>query len=195
MTNRQKQALETKKLLEDTGRVMLREGLENFRVEDLTNACGVSKGIFYHYFENKDKFVFHLSMDTYLEMEKRLKKMKKDPVRDQLQYYVVEHTKSMLNGFTKQYYLSILGGDDVLNDGAEKMDYDIRTIEHVLNAAAENGELRDDIPSAQLAKLIFVSLLGRSLYWLIQQDKCDPMQLAQELFETFIMPAVDQYRV
>ena len=187
--------METKKLLEDTGRVMLREGLDKFRVEDLTKACGVSKGIFYHYFENKDKFVFHLSMDTYLEMEKKLEEMKKQPIREQLQYYVIEHTKSMVDGFTRQYYLSVLSGEDVLNDGANKMDFDIKTIEHVLNAAVENGEISPETPCAQLAKLIFVSLLGRSLYWLVQQDKCDPMQLAQEIFETFIMPSIEKYRI
>ncbi|MBE5996399.1 MAG: TetR/AcrR family transcriptional regulator [Lachnospiraceae bacterium] len=195
LTNRQKQALETKKLLEDTGRILLRKGIDTFRIEDLTKECGVSKGTFYHYFENKDQFVLHLSMDVYVELEKELERRKGEPVREQLRYYVEEHTKSMVNGFTKQYYLSVLNEQNVLQGGADKMDYDQKAIEKILQAGINNGELKKELPVTEISRLIFVALCGRSLYWLIQKDKCDPMKLAEELLNIFFVPAVEKYYI
>ena len=62
MTNRQMEALETRrKLLEAGKRIMTEKGMSNTCVEEITKAAGVSKGTFYTYFRRKEELVFELS--------------------------------------------------------------------------------------------------------------------------------------
>ncbi|MBQ7409298.1 MAG: TetR/AcrR family transcriptional regulator, partial [Alphaproteobacteria bacterium] len=55
MNMRERAALETRKKLLKTGqKLIMRKGLSNISVEDITNAAGVAKGTFYTYFKRKE---------------------------------------------------------------------------------------------------------------------------------------------
>lgn len=69
MTNRQAAALETRRRLISTAKHMICEkGLAGTSVEEITQACGVSKGTFYTYFKRKEDVVQELSRDMFGEI-------------------------------------------------------------------------------------------------------------------------------
>ena len=55
MTKRQQQFIETKNKLWEVGKEMIAErGYDQVKISDITKACGLSTGNFYHYFKSKD---------------------------------------------------------------------------------------------------------------------------------------------
>ena len=69
MTNRQAAAAETRKRLVDVAKNLIcTKGLVNVSVEEITQACGVSKGTFYTYFKRKEDVVLELSQGMFGEI-------------------------------------------------------------------------------------------------------------------------------
>jgi AcrR family transcriptional regulator len=69
LTNRDLQAIETKKRIYDTAvRLLAEKGYDNTSVDDICNASGVAKGSFYHYFRKKSDII----VKTYEDVDERI---------------------------------------------------------------------------------------------------------------------------
>ncbi|MBQ6452767.1 MAG: helix-turn-helix transcriptional regulator, partial [Coriobacteriales bacterium] len=62
LNKRQLQALETKRLLLETGRALIAErGIEHVTAEDIVSVAGVAKGTFFFHFGSMGNFIMSLS--------------------------------------------------------------------------------------------------------------------------------------
>lgn len=77
LTNRQKQAIETRNKIYNTAlELMEKKGFNNITVEEISKKAGVSVGAFYHYFDSKN--------DIYYEIYNRMDEYYKKEVADKL---------------------------------------------------------------------------------------------------------------
>jgi len=74
MTNRDRQALESKERIFNAAIDLIREkGYDNVTIEDICNKTGMSVGAFYHYFKSKSEIVAHSQLFYNEALEKVLK--------------------------------------------------------------------------------------------------------------------------
>ena len=74
MTNRDRQALESKARIFNASTNLIREkGYDNVTIEDICNKTGMSVGAFYHYFKSKSEIVAHSQLFYNEALEKALK--------------------------------------------------------------------------------------------------------------------------
>ena len=85
MTNRKLAAMETrKKLVAAAKKIICDKGLVNTSIEEITEACGVSKGTFYTYFKRKEDIVFELSREVFTEI------LEKPAQRNRIEYIITQ---------------------------------------------------------------------------------------------------------
>ena len=71
MNLREKAVAETRRKLLKTGqKLIMKNGLSNVSVEDITNAAGVAKGTFYTYFKRKEDIVCEICREPFADIAK-----------------------------------------------------------------------------------------------------------------------------
>lgn len=173
MTNRQAAALETRRRLISTAKHMICEkGLAGTSVEEITQACGVSKGTFYTYFKRKEDVVQELSRDMFGEILAEAQ-AQPGPFPERLTYYMVHFSDYIEKGSLKmaQCWISGVSQPELCPDGTEKLQKDLSSLEVLLQSGVEHGELSPRTPVAALAYHLTEVLYGQLLCWALQNGK------------------------
>ncbi|MBE5996401.1 MAG: TetR/AcrR family transcriptional regulator [Lachnospiraceae bacterium] len=198
MTNRQKQAMETKKLLIRKGRKYLAEnGTQAFRIDDFVKECSVSKGTFYHYFPSKDEFIFSIMEFPYMELREEVNARMQEDIVDQIRWFAVEHTRFLVEfgtDFTAHFYAGAFNGTISTSSHVES-DYLMEIFTLILGKGVESGKLRKDTPVEQLSQIFSACLRGRSVTWCLSPEKVDPMELTGQIFREMMEPCLSKYVV
>ena len=198
MTNRQKQAIETKKLLIRRGRKYLAEcGIPSFRIDDFVKECGVSKGTFYHYFPSKDDFIFSIMEFPYKELTEEVESHFAEEITEQVKWFVTEHTRLLLEfgtDFTSRFYTGAFTGTISMESHVES-DYLIETFGMLFQKGVESGKLIADTPVEKLAQIFSACLRGRSVTWCLSPDKTDPLEMTRQIYRELFKPCLEKYTV
>ncbi len=169
MTNRQMAALETRKRLVDAAKGIISEkGLANTSINEITDACGVSKGTFYTYFKRKEDIVYELSggkhRDIMLDAQ-----AKSDSLHGQITYFLVEMARFIEKNSLKlcQEWVRNTVDPDLIVDSTQKhvIEGDIHLVEELLEDAKKRGELAEDCSVHVLAHTLIDILYGQMLCW------------------------------
>lgn len=169
MTNRQIAAEETRRrLVESAKAIICDKGLTNTSVEEITEACGVSKGTFYTYFKRKEDIVFELSRGMFHEILSNAKAYE-GTLPEKLENYMVSFAGYIEKSSVKlaQEWVKNVVDPDISREGIHKLGQDLSAVSQLLQAGAAEGLLRQDAPIQELAEAINDLLYGQMLCWAI----------------------------
>lgn len=180
LTERQKKALETReKLLATSLELFGKQGFEHVSIEQITKACGVSKGTFYTHFPSKYDVILEKFKELdhfYMTVEKKIDSH-------------LSASKKILKIYEEQMiYLTTIVGKDVMRtvytaamtNHAGQDHYLIspqRKIFQILNQYIEEGirtkEFRQDIAPQEMQAIIQRCMRANVYDWLIHDETFD----------------------
>lgn len=166
MTNRQQQALATRKKLLDTAELMMKEHKTfDVSVDEIVAKCGVAKGTFYHYFKTKDAFLAEITHNSYAQMKRRFQET------DGVTSYIARLRMFLMDWYKQAAELGlpfpvkamdlIQHADAGKRNGTEK---GLEIILECLNGAVSCGELLPGVPVEDLALTIIFTMHGSILH-------------------------------
>lgn len=146
---------------------LIRErGYSDVSVEDITKACGISKGSFYTYFSSKDNLFNEGTFVTYrAHILEEYEKARDLPLLERLAYFeertwsVIENWRASTGREWIRFNMQSPDeqGIDALSNGFER---NIDMVEQLLRDAVTAGELRPNTPARVLAESIVASRIG-----------------------------------
>lgn len=198
MTKRQQQFIETKNKLWEVGKEMIAErGYDQVKISDITKACGLSTGNFYHYFKSKDAFFAALEQEPYDKLTEETRNLEGSTLPDKLAYYIRERFaflgENSVN-FTRQWIRHASAPEyHELYQEDTKVDTDIRMIQQLIEEAVQAGELKDDTPVEPLAHMIVLTLFGTTFYYSVRDGKFELERWGKDLTELLRTSVLAQY--
>ncbi len=184
MTNRQKAAMETRRRLLETAKQMIAEqGFCHVSIDDIVKACGVARGTFYTYFKNKEDIVQAISRQPFSDIEAEMEKMS-GLMEEKLCYYVREFTERIQQHglkITQQWVKCVIDPDAVPEDkDGKKLDYDLQSLQGILQKAIAAGDLKADTPVQRISRLMISQLYGVMTCWCMSNGAMDTKGLLED---------------
>ncbi len=195
MTNRQLAAAETRKKLVDTAKAIICDkGLTNTSVEEMTEACGVSKGTFYTYFKRKEDIVFELSRGMFDEILENAEKQD-GTVVEKLEYYMTHFAEYIEKSSVKlaQEWVKNVVDPDISEIGINKLAKDSAAVYRLLQLALEAGELKDGTSIKNIAADIVELLYGQMLCWALSGGKVSYKRRTEEFCKAHLAALLNGY--
>lgn len=195
MNNRQLAALETrKKLVETAKKIISDKGLTNVSVEDITDACGVSKGTFYTYFKRKEDIVFELSKGIFDEILVNAKSGSKTML-ERLKEYMVNFSTYIEKSSLKlaQEWIKNVVDPDISKEGIWKMEKDISALRELLEFGKGNAMLSAEAPTEKLAYTINDILYGQMLCWAMSGGAYSFSSRTEEFADMYLNAIIGKY--
>ena len=195
MTNRQLAAAETRKKLVETAKTIICDkGLTNTQIEEITDACGVSKGTFYTYFKRKEDIVFELSEGIFDEILANAKDCK-GTIIQKLENYMINFSGYIEKSSVKlaQEWIKNVVNPDITDVGINKLHKDPSAVTEILQSGIRTGLLKDDTPVEQLADTINDLLYGQMLCWTMSGGAYSFEERTKEFCKTYLNILLKQY--
>lgn len=199
MTNRQLAAAETRrKLIAAAKKVIGEKGLVNTSIEEITEACGVSKGTFYTYFKRKEDIVFELSRDVFAEILKEAEAFE-GSFSERLENYMVNFSGYIEDSGVKlaQEWIRNVVNPELAEGGPEqsKLRADLRSMEALTASGIERGELRPDAPAGIIAHTLIDLLYGQLLCWCMSDGAYSFKERTQEFCTLYLHSYLSHYLI
>lgn len=195
MTNRQLAAAETRKrLVEAAKAIICDKGLTNTQIEEITDACGVSKGTFYTYFKRKEDIVFELSERVFNEILVNAKDCK-GTIIQKLENYMINFSGYIEKSNVKlaQEWIKNVVDPDITDIGINKLHKDLSAVIEILQSGIETGLLKDHAPVEQLADTINDLLYGQMLCWAMSGGAYSFEERTRNFCKTYLNILLKQY--
>lgn len=194
VTSRSIQAGKTRqKIYETAFRLITERGFEHVTVDEICHESGVAKGSFYHYFKSKDDIV----IETYKIVDKQYS----DEVRALPQGmssfekiistvgFQATYAKKKGVAFVRQIYKSQLeSGTDFFI--SEDRPY-FKILREIIDAGMKAGEIRNDLPSVELARWIVSFSRGVTYDWCLHDGTYDIEQVMERAFRVILQNFLD----
>lgn len=175
MNLRQKQAMETKKLLFDTAiKLLEKTEFEKITIRDIVKEAGVSVGTFYHYYETKLDVYYetYIFADEFFEntVKKELAKMSgfENKLYRFFDYYAQYNSEMTDFALTKILYNSANRQFDRKSDIGM-----IPVLTGVMREGIESGELHTKLSASEAAEHFMVAVRGLVYHWCTNDGKFD----------------------
>lgn len=188
MNLREKAAIETRKKLLKTGqKLIMKNGLSNVSVEDITNAAGVAKGTFYTYFKRKEDIVCEICREPFADIAKRFCESKEPSIEKKLAVYfndfMTEVQRYGIN-ICREWLRDVITPANVTDaKDTQKWQYDTKTLLDMLNFAVKNGELKKNTPTETLTHIIMTQMYGMMLCWCMSDAEFNPLDWTHKFCE------------
>lgn len=177
---RKQQALETRQHLLEVGIPLIEaRGYDNVKVEDITRACGVAVGTFYHHFKSKDAFFFAQNGVDFAAISAGVQKRSSTmALRENVRLFLEEWFAG-IRALSPEYLAAWLGHsadseyhEDVHGTGDTGRVHE-QALEAGFRAYVEAGELRENAPVQEAAQFIVVTLYGLDVRYCMTQGVID----------------------
>lgn len=165
-TNRQMQADQTReRILREANRLIEQKPISEIRIQDITKACGVAIGTFYHYFDSKERLFAVIALETDTPQLREIRSASHLPFLERLESFLTLRAKTVENAGTAltqnllqfrmtSRYREIR--DEMF--GHEHFEYALCAT--ILQDGIANGELTADLPVDFYAHMIVYTYNG-----------------------------------
>ncbi len=161
-------------IVRQTFRLILEKGLDAISISDIQKAASVSRALIYHYFSNKDELLID-AVKTYLLLRYRLNE---DNSAKMTVMELIKHTIKVYHSIEKEllidsdskkiamenyngiFYQSLRRYSVIKEMFGEYF----REFEHVIKNGQKSGEIRKDLSSQYIARLILYVFDGGTNY-------------------------------
>ncbi|MGA3293639.1 MAG: TetR family transcriptional regulator [Candidatus Acidiferrales bacterium] len=153
-------------------RLFAERGYLETTVEDITEAADVGKGTFFNYFPTKEHVLATFGAERIAAIEHALDEAKKGPVLPVLKQLAADlASQSSANAaLLRAIFAAHASCEPVRAELHRRLLMGRRLMTEIFTLAQERGEVRRDIPAAELARLIQTVLLGVTLAWAMNPD-------------------------
>lgn len=176
-------------ILETAARVICARGYDGASMQDIAEACGITKAGLYHHVETKEKLllaIMNYGMDLF-EAQVIAKVMDIADPLERLRACMVRNIKLVTSGSSKEVTI-ILHEHDTLTGharreiNARKKKY-VRFLESALREAARNGQIRRVDPT--LAAFAFLGTVLWTYKWFRTHGRLSEEQVANGMVDLF----------
>lgn len=195
MNNRQIAAAETrKKLVEAAKNIICVKGLTNTSIDEITEACGVSKGTFYTYFKRKEDIVYELSDKMFDEILSNAQEFE-GTITEKLENYMIHFSRYIEQGSLKlaQEWIKNVADPDISDVGAKKLKKDISAVKELIQAGTENKELKQDTPIEDISNTITDLLYGQMLCWALSSGSYSFEERTKTFCKIYLSTLLKEY--
>jgi len=174
------------KLLDTATELVMKEGYDNVSVGDICKKVGVTRGAFYGHFKSKDQIV--LERIAVYDAEYRatilpqLADMKPGP--DKILAYlqlVIKYNEEITRKLVRMSYIIRISRNGPPYIPNKREVYNV--LEELVSEGQKAGEIRDDLSSAQLATVLFYSLVGLVFSWCVPGNQVDIAKTGKHMVE------------
>src|ERR1700688_4107222 len=151
-----------------------RKGFTETTVEDITEAADVGKGTFFNYFPSKDHILLAFGEMQLAKLESAIAEARAggEPMPDFLRSLGVRMTQEPIRnpGIIRtllQAYLSTSAVREAMAD-LQKRVHALHT--EIILLGQERGEIRRDLPAAEMAHVFRQTIFGTLLFWSLHGD-------------------------
>ena len=178
MTKRKEKAAGTRQRIFETACSLIGEkGFANVSVEDITNACGVSKGTFYVYFKRKEDVVFESCQAWFGDVDRKAREHG-GPIEEKLAIYFKWFMEGVTRGgveLCRQWIREVIDPNDSPGEMCGgKYGYDLCHLTAFLDDAVKGGLLKKSTPVKTLAHIFMCELYGMMTCWCMSDEKFIP---------------------
>lgn len=195
MNNRQIAAAETrKKLVEAAKNIICVKGLTNTSIDEITEACGVSKGTFYTYFKRKEDIIYELSDKMFDEILSNAQEFE-GTITEKLENYMIHFSRYIEQGSLKlaQEWIKNVADPDISDVGAKKLKKDISAVKELIQAGTENKELKQDTPIEDISNTITDLLYGQMLCWALSSGSYSFEERTKTFCKIYLSTLLKEY--
>jgi AcrR family transcriptional regulator len=152
--------------------LIMRNGLQQTTVSDITEAADVGKGTFFNYFPTKEHVLVEFYERHRERLEERLRAVRQgqesaiaalETITDRLSQ---ESAKSP--ALVRSFWLAVVSSEDVSEIVMRQLDINNRRIEELCLIGQRQGDLRRDWPARDLARAIRDLGFGSALFWALR---------------------------
>ena len=151
-----------------------RKGFTETTVEDITEAADVGKGTFFNYFPSKDHILLAFGELQLAKLESAVREARagREPMPQFLRSLGVRMTEEPIRnpGMVRtllQAYLSTTAVREAMLD-LQKRVHALHT--EIILLGQERGEIRRDLPAAEMAHVFRQTIFGTLLFWSLHGD-------------------------
>ncbi len=159
----------TEKLFMAAMELFSRKGFAQTKVEDITEAADVGKGTFFNYFPSKEHVLGYLVSKQQGTLERHLALAREATMPIEEVLVSLGQSLAAFPGKSPQMarsiILAILGNTEVREYIVCQLSMGRNLIAEIIRMGQERGELRDEIPPAELARVFQHALFGTVLMW------------------------------
>lgn len=141
-------------------------------VEDITDAADLGKGTFFNYFPTKEHVLATFGGERIAAIERALERVQKGPVlpvlRDLMAGVVGTSTESP--AMLRAIYSAHASCAPVRAELHKRLQTARRLMTEIFTLAQKRGEIRRDLPAAELARLTQLLLLGITMAWALDPE-------------------------
>lgn len=161
-------------IVRQTFRLILEKGLDAISISDIQKAASVSRALIYHYFSNKDELLID-AVKTYLLLRYRLNE---NNAAKMTVIELIKHTIKVYHSIEKELLIDS-GQNRIAMENYNGIFYQslrrysvikemfgeyFREFEHVIKNGQKSGEIRKDLSSQYIARLILYVFDGGTNY-------------------------------
>ena len=194
MNTRQARARETRKKIIDAAEKLISEkGFDAVQIIDITNEAGVAKGSFYTYFKRKEDVVSEIAHAKFEDIHGSSLQQDGD-ICDRLTTFLtgsMEYIRETGIRIAQQWVRGVAEPENP--DGIEKLTYDRRVIQRLLDAAVQDGELDLTLPTERLTDWIISQYYGIVFIWTLTDGVQDPSAAIRDFCGGMLRDALAQY--
>ena len=141
-------------------------------VEDITEAADLGKGTFFNYFPTKEHVLATFGGERIAAIERALERTQKGPALPALRELVggVVGTSTQTPAMLRAIYSAHASCAPVRAELQKRLQTGRRLMAEIFTLAQKRGEIRRDLPPAQLARLTQLLLLGVTMAWALDPD-------------------------
>src|SRR2546427_10705183 len=143
-------------------------------VEDITEAADVGKGTFFNYFPSKDHILLAFSDMQLAKLEQSIHGLaaSQQPLREFMRGLVLRMTEEPLRnpGMIRALLLGYLSSNPVREAMIDKQNRAHALHKQMVEIGQERGEVRKDLPAAEIAHVFRQTILGTLLIWSVTGD-------------------------
>src|SRR6266576_595025 len=192
---RQRRSAETReRLFRAALNLFAQKGFLETTVEDITEAADVGKGTFFNYFPSKDHILLAFSDMQLAKLEQSINGLvtSQQPLREFMRGLVLRMTEEPLRnpGMIRALLLGYLSSNPVREAMIDKQNRAHALHKQMVEIGQERGEIRKDLPAAEIAHVFRQTILGTLLIWSVTGDASlrDRIDSALQMIWTGIAP-------
>ena len=175
MSRRQRHSAETReRLFRAALKLFAERGFSETSVEDITEAADVGKGTFFNYFPSKDHILLAFGEMQLAKLEEAVSKARAidEPMPEFLRALGVRMTQEPTRNpaiirALLQAYLSTTPVREAMVDLQRRV-HALHT--QMIELGQERGEIRNDLPAAEIANVFRQTIFGTLLIWSLYGD-------------------------
>jgi AcrR family transcriptional regulator len=155
-------------------RLFADRGYANTSIEDITEAADVGKGTFFNYFETKEHVLDTFGKQRIAKVEAALAEARAGKKSIQLILRHLAHSHAGESPFTpklmRSFMVAALLNDSVCRTTTGNQAYGRRVLGQIIAIGQKRGEIRQDIPARQVARVMQQGIFGAFLLWALNPE-------------------------